>query len=232
MKAARLLLRLLPATTVMPVVRGPLRGSKWVVGSAPHGAWLGRLEAPLLDRFVALLKPNAVVWDIGANVGLYTLAAARRVSQVVAFEPLSRNVTALRRHLQLNHVHNVQVVEAAVGSHDGMAYLAEGDSPSEAHIAPHGTIRVQAVSLDRWMATTGAPRPDVVKIDVEGAEMHVLSGATRSFAHAPAIVLAVHGDSVAAECLAWLRARRYRVSGAKGEAPQAVSEWVALPPES
>ena len=95
-RVARRLLALLPVNTVVPVVAGPLRGRRWVVGSAPHGAWLGTLERPLLEHFMTLLSRDSVVWDIGANVGLYSLAAAAHCKQIVAFEPQPRNVAMFR----------------------------------------------------------------------------------------------------------------------------------------
>jgi FkbM family methyltransferase len=225
----RALLRLLPPTLVVRVLRGPLRGAKWIVGSAPHGAWLGRLEAPVLRRFATLLHPDDVVWDIGAHVGLYTIAAARRARHVVAFEPLPQNIAMLRRHVALNRLTNVTMVEAAVGSHDGTSRLVLGSSPSEARVASNGSITVAAWSLDTWLANTGAPPPDVVKIDVEGAELDVLQGGTRSLAERPAIVLAIHDPDIAAQCMAWLQARGYTVTGPHGEPPEGSPEWLALP---
>ena len=75
----RMPLRLIPPTAVVPVVSAPGRGMRWIVGSAPHGAWLGTLERDKLSRFMARLRPGMTVWDIGANVGLYTLPSARTV---------------------------------------------------------------------------------------------------------------------------------------------------------
>lgn len=226
----RRLLAYLPPGLVVRVVRGPLRGRKWVVGAAPHGAWLGRIEPLMLSRFVALLRPDSVVWDIGANVGLYTLAAAPRAARVVAFEPLPRNLALLRRHLALNNMTNVEIVEAAVGTTDGTVHLSEGDSPSVAWVTPDGALTVTALSLDEWVKGRADPAPDVVKIDVEGAEMDVLTGGQRSLTHGPAIILAVHSPDLASQCLAWLHGRGYRVEGSRGESPDTTSDWIAQRP--
>lgn len=104
-RVARLPLRCLPKSAVVPMIGRPCRGLWWLAGSAPHGAWLGTLERRKLSHFVSRLRPGMTVWDIGANVGLYTLAAARVVrpgGRVAAFEPLPRNLGFLRRHLDLN----------------------------------------------------------------------------------------------------------------------------------
>ena len=76
-RIVRLPLRLIPPSAILPVVSGPLKGLKWVVGSAPHGAWLGTLEHHAPRRFAAKLSRGMAVWDVGASVGLYTLCAAR-----------------------------------------------------------------------------------------------------------------------------------------------------------
>ncbi len=226
---ARRVLRLLPAGTVVPVVAGPLRGCRWIIGAAPHGAWLGTLERPLLDQFVASLTPAATVWDIGANVGLYSLAAAPRCRRVVAFEPLPRNVALLRRHLALNRVNNVEIVEAAVGRATGRLRMREGMTPSEAYVAADGNIEVPAIALDTWAAARHEPRPDVVKIDVEGAEHDVLVGAQRSLGHRPLIQIALHGSDVAARCLAWLQGAGYEVTAPGQADPAGAPEWMCRP---
>jgi FkbM family methyltransferase len=228
-RVARRLLGLLPAGTVVPVLAGPLRGRRWIVGSAPHGAWLGTLERPLLEHFVGLLAPRAIVWDIGANVGLYSLAAAGHCQRIFAFEPLPRNVALLRRHLQLNRITNVEIVEAAVGATSGVAFLIDGDSPSEARVTASGGLAVAAITLDEWRDSHAAPLADVVKIDVEGAEFEVLGGGRRSLAHRPIIQLAVHGDAVAERCLDWLERQGYRVSAAGGGSPRGAPEWICQP---
>jgi FkbM family methyltransferase len=228
-RVARRVLGLLPAGTVVPVLAGPLRGRRWIVGSAPHGAWLGTLERPLLEHFVGLLAPQSIVWDIGANVGLYSLAAAAHCQRIVAFEPLPRNVALLRRHLALNRITNVDIVAAAVGAVSGVTYLSEGDSPSEARVTTGGGLPVTAITLDDWRESHGAPLADVVKIDVEGAEFEVLGGGRRSLAHRPIIQLAVHGDAVAERCLEWLQRQGYRVTAAEGGPPKGAAEWICRP---
>lgn len=230
MRAGRAVLRLLPRGTVVPVVRGPLRGLRWVVGTAPHGAWLGRLEADALADFAAHLDADAIVWDVGANVGLYTLAAARRARRVVAFEPAPENVAALTRHVSINRLGNVEIVAAAVSNVDGTARLAAGASPSEFRLADQGES-VRCVTLDAWRRASGAPAPDVIKIDVEGAESTVLDGAAETIRSArPRIYLAVH-DGQHRPCEERLRAWGYQLHVAGG-VPWTVDapEWIAVGP--
>ena len=154
----RVPLKLVPRTTIVPVLSGPMRGMRWVVGSMPHGAWLGTLERGKLSHFINRLRAGMTVWDIGANVGLYTLPsthAAGSTVRVYAFEPLPRNLEYLRQHVLLNHLINVLIVPSAVGDAMGVLQMAEGDSPSEFHVDPRGDITVPDRPL-HW--TIGEPR--------------------------------------------------------------------------
>jgi len=230
----RRLLARIPPDTVVRVVRGPLRGCRWVTGSAPHGAWLGRLEAQTLADFAAHVRPGSVVWDVGANVGLFTLTAARRTGptgHTVAFEPVPRNIAFLRRHLELNHCTNTTIVEAAVTSTTGRVRMAPGASPSEFAVRADGPLDVPCTTLDEWHAASPLGPPSVIKIDTEGAEAEVLQGATDVFRSArPRLYLAVHGDAVAARCRHLLDAWSYRVTTVDGQPPDRSSEWIAEPP--
>jgi tRNA A58 N-methylase Trm61 len=88
-----------------------------IAGSAP-GAWLGTLERAGLNHFVRRLRRGMTVWDVGANVELYTLPSARAVAptgRVCSFEPMPRNLDLPRRHVVMNGLSNVEIYEAAVG---------------------------------------------------------------------------------------------------------------------
>src|SRR5574341_673203 len=117
--ALRYPLRWIPHERVVPVLQGRLRGKRWIVGASVHGCWLGSYEYDKQKRFVREIKKGDVVYDIGAHVGFYTLLASELVGpsgQVIAFEPLPRNLGYLHRHLALNSCKNVTVIEAAVGN--------------------------------------------------------------------------------------------------------------------
>ena len=234
-KLIRLPLKLIPANAVMRVVSGPLAGMKWVAGTAPHGAWLGRLEREGLEWAVTSAPAGSTFWDIGANVGLYSLAfsrAAGAAGKVIAFEPAPQNVAALKRHLELNEIANVEVVTAAVGEKPGTLKLAAGEFNSEFHVSEKGDVEVAAVTLDGWRAERNAAPPAVVKIDVEGFEAEVLRGGEKTFwENGPTIFLAIHGERQHAECLALLLDWGYDVKDSMGRVPVAKSyEWLACKP--
>jgi len=89
-KVGMTLARLVPEGTSVPIVRGPLAGCRWIAGAAAgDGRGLsvvfGACETPLVEAMAELVKPTDVCFDLGANVGLYTLLLARLVQHVVAF---------------------------------------------------------------------------------------------------------------------------------------------------
>ena len=154
-----------------------------------HDEW----EPELYASFKATLRPGMTVLDVGASFGLYAIAAGRAVGpagRVYAFEPASVSASALRRHLEWNGVaERVEVVEAAVTDRSGHATFFEQDASFVASLVesaarqeerragtPVVARRVRTVALDDFCGERGL-EPDVVKIDVEGAEAAVLRGA-------------------------------------------------------
>ena len=74
--ALRWPLRLIPPNQPVPVLRGPLRGYRWVAGAATHGCWLGTYDDEWQRRFALAARKVDVVFDVGAHAGYYTLIAA------------------------------------------------------------------------------------------------------------------------------------------------------------
>ena len=219
----------------MPVLQGPLRGYRWVVGSSNHGCWLGSYEYNKQRLFARALRSGDVVFDVGANVGFYTLLAARRVGpqgRVVAFEPLASNVRFVQRHLRLNHIDNAQIVEAAVGSHNGPALFETHHSNAMGRVSDRGSTIIEQVSLDALSDSRTIPDPALMKIDVEGAELNVLEGASRMLTRArPSIFLATHGVDIHRACCDFLRRVGYdlRPIDASIASIDATDEIVARP---
>jgi len=212
-RMARWPLRLLPGDLVVPVLRGPLRGARWVVGAATHGCWLGTYEGAVHSAFVGEARRARVVYDVGANVGFYTLMAARHIPEggrVIAFEPVNRNVSFLMRHLRLNELSNVEVRCVALADVSGRTSFMTGSSALEGRLDSEGASMVEVTTLDELTASAQVPDPDFVKIDVEGAELRVLNGGQATITRArPAILLATHGSELDCECRNFLSARDY-----------------------
>jgi len=148
-------------------------------------------EEPFVGRILEVMEPGDVFYDVGANIGMVSLVVAskhRRAGVTVyAFEPEPANVDHLRRNIELNNASNVVVYALALGAEDETAQLfVEGETGSGRHSLVSGresavpSIEIHVVSGTRFAENSGSP-PDLVKIDVEGAEMLVLRGMTGLF---------------------------------------------------
>jgi FkbM family methyltransferase len=156
--------------------------------NAAYGS--GNNELPVQQALAACLEPNGVLYDIGANVGFFSVIAAKLVGpggSVYAFEPVADNAARARLNVRLNGFRNVQIIEKAVSSQSGTAELwiaaYSGGAALTTTPAPHDAknkIRVQVVSIDDLIFRENWAAPTVVKIDVEGAEIDVLKGMSRT----------------------------------------------------
>ncbi len=164
---------------------------------------MARVDPTLLGLAAEFVRPGAIVWDIGANVGLFSFAAAvcaGRSGRVLAVEPDTWLVGLLRRSVRANRRHaHVEILPAAISDAAGVGrFHIARRSRSSSHLDGFGTTQtggirhtqlVPTVTLDRLLAA--APRPDVLKIDVEAAEALVLAGASAVLANRPVIICEV-----------------------------------------
>ncbi len=235
-KLLRLPLRLIPKTMVMPILQGRLRGKKWIVGAGEHGYWLGSYEMNKRQAFEAEIEPGTVIYDIGANVGYFSLLAAvltGKEGKVFAFEPLPRNIEFLRKHIELNKMAQISVIEAAVSDHSGEAYFDLGASSAMGHLSEAGEMRVRMVCLDEMLDKGELLPPDYIKLDVEGAEYEALQGARHLLkTHRPVLFLDTHNRNAHHLTIALLEEMGYRFSILDGKDMQETRELVAYPEES
>ncbi|NLY03161.1 MAG: FkbM family methyltransferase [Rhodopirellula sp.] len=171
----------------------------------------------------AILPPRGgIAVDVGAFIGRYTLAYARAVGpsgRVVAAEPLPANHRLLTRNVELNRYANVTCVPYALGSETRdvqLMYDAETSTASTVGQLPRAVV-VPQVTLDDLFETLGIRNVDLLKIDVEGAELDVLAGSARTLAASPAveIIVEIHGHrqpETPCPVYQWLVARGYRVA--------------------
>ncbi len=209
----RRILNIVPDSAIFPILQGSCRGLKWIVGSATKGCWLGSYEKSKQDQIASCLKTGDTFFDIGANVGFYTLLASRRVGvsgTVVAFEPAGTNFSFLTQHVGMNSLKNARLLNYAVSDEDGHAFFESGPNRAMGHISPNGSVRVRTVRLDTAMEQEQLPPPNCIKIDVEGAEVSVLRGAANTLRrYRPLIFLATHSPEVHRESLAVLASFGY-----------------------
>jgi FkbM family methyltransferase len=231
-RSLRAPLRLVPREMAVPILQGPMRGKRWVAGSSDMGCWLGTAELSKVRRVARVVQPGMTCFDIGANVGYYTLLTSVLVGasgKVFAFEPVPGNIALLWRNVRINRCGNVQVFELAVSDSDGVARFAEQPSRSRGHLDADGSLEVRCASLDSLSAEGAISAPHVLKIDVEGAELEVLQGARRILETAkPVIFLATHGPEVHASCCRFLRETGYGLEHLDGDSVESSSELLAV----
>jgi FkbM family methyltransferase len=142
-------------------------------------------ERPVVSDLVKNLHPDDVVFDLGANHGIYTCLAGKTLEsgQVVSFEPNPQTFTELRENVSLNQLADtITLYQAAVADKSGQAtFFIDSESTGSSLAQPKQSsstqaIQVDVVALDSLVDDDSQPHPDVVKIDVEGAEFQALRG--------------------------------------------------------
>ena len=206
-RLARLPLRALPKRLLIPILSGPNRGFRWMVGAGIHGCWLGTYEREKLRQLAHFVRPGATIFDVGAHAGYYTLTFARLVGpagRVFAFEPNPVNLANLRRHLLVNGITNVVVIEGAVSDQAGVTKFAQTSDAYQGKMAADG-IEVRSIRLDDYGV------PDILKMDIERAEGLALAGASHILAGQKShLFISLHGITDR-QCLEELNRHGYEV---------------------
>lgn len=147
-----------------------------------YGFWERRTTEFIEDN----LKPGQVFIDVGAQVGYYSILAARIGARVHAFEPSTANRKYLEKNIADNAAQNITVYPYALSDINGSAHLYNGKTPGENSLLGSGEGEiVETVRFDKLDIT-----PDMIKIDVEGAEKQVLLGMSKVlYAEKPIILI-------------------------------------------
>lgn len=190
-RALRWPLRWVPPESPRRIRWGPTAGCSWYPGSGPASIWLGLYERRTQKAFGDRVR--GVVWDIGAHAGLYSMIAAARGADVYAFEPLAENRRWMERNLQVNGLHvRVAILPYALGDRAGTAHFQPDPTGMEGRLTSIGELAVEV----RRGAELELPPPQVLKIDVEGAEAAVLRGLLPILREwRPVVFLEEHGDA-------------------------------------
>src|ERR1035441_3927894 len=153
--------------------------------AGPANMASGTWEIEETRAFLECLESRSVCVDVGANVGFYSCLAATRGKQVVAFEPLPRNLAFLHRNLAQNNFTNVEVYPLALSDEPGVMPLY-GHADTASLIAGWASaidtehVPVTVTTLDMIIADRFQGVPIIIKLDVEGLELQVLNGAART----------------------------------------------------
>jgi precorrin-6B methylase 2 len=157
---------------------------------------LGLYEHEISSWVRELVQPGATCYDIGAAEGYYSVCCAKLTApsgMVISLEPEPRAFRLLQVTVEANSgLSPMRTVNAFVGRH-----------------ADTGNRKT---SIDRLVFEEGFPRPDFLKLDVEGAEYDVLCGAEQAIlSSAPNMIIEVHSLELEQMCMDWLAQKRYRV---------------------
>ena len=203
----RLSHRFLPADQKVwaRVERGPGQGLWLELNPRTGQQYLhGEVEPAIQNVLAERLKPGMVFYDLGANIGFFSLLAARLVGatgKVFSFEPDPENAARLRRNIARNGFVNATVIESGIWSASGNVNFVAADlsSPDRGvgkFAVGEGAIPgtpTPCVALDDFVRS--APAPDAIKCDIEGAEIEAFRGATSLLeARHPLILCEMHSD--------------------------------------
>jgi FkbM family methyltransferase len=208
----------------VPILKGPLKHFILPKTSASENLamLLGRYEPAVVSELLSA-GPIGVAYDVGAHLGFMSLVLSKLVGKtgrVFAFEPIPENRVAIDRLINMNRLHQViQVAPLALGESNGKKrmQLRECSSMHQLEEAYEGkgrniysTVDVESCTLDSFIFERGNPFPQLIKIDVEGAEESVLKGALRTLeVYKPTFVVEIHGPKCGQELWNLLRDFNY-----------------------
>lgn len=158
-------------------------------------------EAPIIAKILSELRENETFYDIGANIGTHSCFVGKdKNTKIYAFEPFSENIKSLRDNFKLNNI-NGDIFEVALMNEDSkMKISPESGEPGEGevHISDKGDITIPTYKGDTIIEDEGLEIPNVIKIDVEGAELKVLKGLSETLENSKCrtIFLEIHPDRI------------------------------------
>ena len=182
-------------------------GSSLTINPVYHGNFLTResilsYEPDMRKLFASTAKENMVVYDVGANVGVFSLLFLNLVGPngfVYAFEPEASNVRCLLDTKNSNTFDNFEVQAVGVGEKSETLFFDRRGGAMSGHLVDQGSgdnqnmTEVQVYSIDEFIFDQGKLPPSLLKIDVEGNELKVVNGMARTLKeHRPIIICELH----------------------------------------
>ena len=191
------------------ILHGAGEGLRFNVAGSHSAFILGNHEKEVQEFLTAALRPGMTYYDVGANVGFFAVIAARLVGpsgRVVCFEPLPDNARQIEYNAALNQFSNITVRCEALGGSNRTEVFQTSAEPTWGMLATvgkapeqvSGEIKVNVQTLDSLSASGDLPRPDVIKMDIEGAEEEALEGAAGVLQDSrPLLIIELHRTNLA-----------------------------------
>ena len=148
-------------------------------------------KEPETISWLKSFSPHDIFFDVGANVGVYSLFASSLYPEMTiwAFEPMKANYAALIQNIEMNGFHNIKAFRQAIGNRTGWVDLDRGDGA-------RGESGAQVTDREgrTWIASIDdlrAAHPDHVKIDIDGQELEVVKGMRETLPRIKSILIEV-----------------------------------------
>lgn len=170
--------------------------------------FLGNYEEKEINFLEKILKNGNTFIDVGANIGIFSLAASDLVGSqgsVFSFEPFSSNFNNLKNHIEINNLKNVTLERLAVSDKSGEISLHINDKEHNSGMATafatdftHSET-VSAISLDDYVSQKGIASVKAIKLDIEGGEYPALIGMRRMLEKFhPTIIIEINPEILSA----------------------------------
>lgn len=138
-------------------------------------------EYPEMMLIKNRLKPDSIFFDVGANIGVFSLLAGSIITKgkIYSFEPVPSALDVLYQNIRINRIEGrVKIIEKVISDKNGHEKFNIQNVSEKSHISTHKSkgVLIQSVRLDDFCKKNNIKFIDFIKIDVEGAEMKVLKG--------------------------------------------------------
>ncbi len=217
-------LRVLPRETVVPILQGPGRGLRWIVGSYNHSCWLGFYEYEKQVLLPQIVAPGDTVYDLGAHVGYFSIIFSKLVGPqgaVYSFEPFEQNYQYLLRHAALNGFDNLHAIQAGICATSGIAHFDPSDHSAKGRRTEEGRFTFPVYNLVEYISQHQLRPPTLIKMDIEGEEASVVpSILDYVVANKTTLLISTHSDAITEGLVIALEGRGYRVKPL---------QWLRLP---
>ena len=194
-----------------------------------HFIYFGFVDTAF-DRIMSYVKQDDVIFDVGANIGRFTLvfASLAKRGKIISYEPDPDSFSALKSNVEINKFANVKLINKALGDSQGNLNLFKVNPHNSGmnriglfDISEFDSIAISVDTLDKELEHLNLERLDIIKIDVEGFEHKILLGAENTIKRFRPILFIelvdenlTDNDSSPDEVITWIKNQNYELFAA------------------